>query len=49
MENRITSYEDERRQDPRSIGEILEELFIQYEKQFPGVRIAVVETPVNAL
>ncbi len=49
MENRITNFEEESREGPRSIGEILEELLLQYERQFPGVRIAVDETPVNAL
>jgi hypothetical protein len=49
MENRITYFVEEERKDARLIAEILEELFAQYEKRFPGVKIAVVETPVNAI
>jgi hypothetical protein len=50
MENRITDYfEEQRENEAQSIGEILEELFVEYEARFPGIRIAVVETPVNAI
>jgi hypothetical protein len=55
MENRITTLlelpekQDRRPNDARPIGEILEELLNQYQARFPGIRIAVVETPVNAL
>ena len=35
--------------DAHPIGEILEELLAQYQARFPGIRIAVVETAVNAL
>jgi hypothetical protein len=49
MENRITNFIEEDQKDAQPISEILEELFAQYEKQFPGIRITVVETPVNAI
>jgi hypothetical protein len=49
MENRITNIVEEERKDAQLISEILEELFAQYENRFPGVRISVVETPVNAI
>jgi hypothetical protein len=56
MENRITAFleplpekQDRRSQDARPISEILEELLSQYQARFPGIRIAVVETPANAL
>jgi hypothetical protein len=56
MENRITTLGDDsaemqnrRSTDVHSIGEILEELLTQYQARFPGIRIAVVQTPVNAL
>jgi hypothetical protein len=49
MENRITDFMEEERKDAQPISEILEELFAQYETRFPGIRIAVVETPVNAI
>jgi hypothetical protein len=56
MENRITTRLEEmsetqnrRSGDAHPIGEILEELLAQYQARFPGIRIAVVETPVNAL
>ena len=35
--------------DPRRINEVLEELFTQYERRFPGVKIVVVETPATAI
>ena len=40
---------EKRNDDARRIGEILEELLAQYQRRFPGVRIAVVETQANAL
>jgi hypothetical protein len=56
MENRITTHEGElsekpgrRATDAHPIGEILEELLAQYQARFPGIRIAIVETPVSAL
>lgn len=56
MKNRITRPledlpdADERRpQEPQRIGEILEELLSQYERRYPGVRIAVVETSATAI
>jgi hypothetical protein len=50
MENRITTFvEEERKNEAQPIGEILKELFVQYERRFPGIHIAVVETPVNAI
>ena len=49
MENRNINSVVEERKDAQPISEILEELFAQYETRFPGVRIAVVETPVNAI
>jgi uncharacterized protein len=56
MENRITTrLEDlpETRNrcstDAHPIGEILEELLAQYQARFPGIQIAIAETPVNAL
>jgi hypothetical protein len=39
----------ERKAEPQRIGDILEELLAQYERRFPGVRIAVVETPATAI
>ncbi len=50
MENDIAAFvEEQRKNNARPIGEILEELFARYERQFPGINIAVVETPVNAI
>lgn len=56
MENRIATpweempeTENRRSTDARPIGEILAELLAQYQARFPGIRIAVVETPANAL
>ncbi|MCC6124653.1 MAG: hypothetical protein IT426_06810 [Pirellulales bacterium] len=56
MENRIRTPLEElpetrirRSADARPIGEILEELLAQYQARFPGIRIAVVETPATAL
>ena len=42
------SYITERRSDqPQPIGEILAELLARYQQRFPGVQIAVVETPAT--
>jgi hypothetical protein len=53
MNNRITDMIDDspdtRNDEPQPIGRILEELLAQYERRFPGVRIAVVETPATAI
>jgi hypothetical protein len=56
MENRITNaVETATRRLPhpgneaQRIGEILEELLTQYEARFPGIRVAIVETPATAL
>jgi hypothetical protein len=56
MENRLTTrWEDlpetanRRPIEAHPIGEILEELLAQYQARFPGIQVAVVETPVNAL
>jgi hypothetical protein len=56
MENRITNaMETTAEKAPRStngaqpIGEILQELLAQYQARFPGIRIAIVETPATAL
>ena len=53
MNNRITDLIEDspetRENEPQPIGEILQELLAQYERRFPGVRIAVVETPANAI
>jgi hypothetical protein len=39
---------NDRDRDPRPIGEVLTELLARYEQRFPGVRIAVVQTPAEA-
>lgn len=44
MSNRITTDDTELRVEPQPLGEILEELLMQYEAQFPGIKIVVVET-----
>jgi hypothetical protein len=56
MENRLSHLREEswekqnsHRENPRPIGEILLELFAQYQTRFPEIGITVVETPVNAL
>ena len=43
-----TIYDDEREDEPKPVGEILEELLAQYEAKFPGIRITVVETAATA-
>ena len=40
---------DRRPPEPQPIGEILKEFLAQYERRFPGVRIAVVETSAVAI
>jgi hypothetical protein len=50
MENRISTwFEEEPKDEPQPIGEILEELFDIYEARFRNVKIAVVETPAGAI
>jgi hypothetical protein len=49
MDNRITPFVAEEPKDARPIAEIMEELFSIYESRFPGFRIAIEETPVNAI
>ena len=39
---------NDRDRGPRPIGEVLAELLAHYEQRFPGVRIAVVQTPAEA-
>jgi hypothetical protein len=34
---------------PQPIGAVLAELLAQYEARFPGLRVAVIETPANAM
>ncbi len=54
MNETLTDYEDEHDWDesacsePRAIGEVLEELFAQYQTRFPEVNIAVIEVPAAA-
>ena len=46
MGNRIPSIDDRRGgSEPQQIGDILAELFVQYEGRFPAAKIAVVPTP----
>jgi hypothetical protein len=56
MENRLTDLlndlsekQNRRLEDARPIGEILKELLAQYQARYPGIRLAIVETPRNAL
>jgi hypothetical protein len=56
MENRMQTMLENSPETPRRslndahpIGEILEELLAQYQARFPGLRIAIVETPATAL
>lgn len=49
MQNRIAQIAEDRRCDaqndgPMPVGQILEELLAQYERRFPNIHIAVVET-----
>jgi hypothetical protein len=46
--NRICQYEEKRKDEPRPVGEVLEELLAQYEARFPGLHTTVVETAVAA-
>jgi len=45
MENRIPSFQNQRGGEPQRIGDILAELFAQYENRFPAASIAVTQTP----
>lgn len=50
MEYDVTAFvEEDRKNNAQPIGEILKELFVLYENRFPGINIAAVETPVNAI
>jgi hypothetical protein len=40
---------NDRDRDPRPIGEVLAELLARYERRFPGVQIAIVQTPAEAV
>jgi hypothetical protein len=49
--NRITTPCGHQRQqdgEPQPIGEILQELLAQYEAEFPGINVVVVETAATA-
>ncbi len=41
-------WDTDRVQEPQPLGEVLEELFARYERQFPECRFSVVETPAAA-
>jgi hypothetical protein len=41
-------HRDEQVREVHSIGEVLEELFTQYQARFPGLKIVVLETPATA-
>jgi hypothetical protein len=43
----LTNRDEEHRDQPRPIGQILAELLAQYQVRFPQVRIAVLETPAD--
>ncbi len=45
MQNRITRFQERRSGEPQPIGEIITELLARYQSRFPGVRVAVVQTP----
>jgi hypothetical protein len=56
VNNRISTFledqpetQNDRKEEPQPIGEILEELLAQYQRRFPDLGIAVMETPVSAL
>lgn len=53
MKSRICVQDEGReqgdRQEPQPIGEILAELFAQYQTRYPDIRIAVVESPAVAV
>lgn len=44
MTNRMTPCDSERDSEPQPVGEILEELLVQYEARFPDINIYVMET-----
>jgi hypothetical protein len=53
MNNRISTWfeetpesQNERQEEVHRMDEILNELLARYERQFPGIKIAVMETPV---
>ena len=55
MKNRISRQFDDtpqaqeaRREEARRISEVLDELLKDYQRRFPGVKIALVETPATA-
>ncbi len=45
MQNRIARFEERRDGGPQPIGNIIAELLARYQSRFPGLRIAVVQTP----
>ena len=45
MRNRMRNIENRRGGEPQRIGDILAELFAQYENRFPAASIAVTQTP----
>jgi hypothetical protein len=45
MQNRITRFQERRDSEPQPIGKILTELLARYQARFPGVRVAVEQTP----
>lgn len=51
MQNRISDTTERRdgREEPQPVGVILEELFAQYERRFPDIHIAVMETAATAV
>ena len=52
MQNRITrtrGIEDKQPQSPQPIGDILKELFAQYERRFPSIKISVLQTETTAV
>ena len=52
MQNRISDIlerRESRDDEPQPIGEILEELFAQYERRFPDIQITIVETAATAV
>lgn len=52
MQNRISDLFDEQDRpsnEPQPIGDILEELLVQYEQRFPGIQVGVIETAAMAV
>jgi hypothetical protein len=45
----VTNLDDERDDEPKPVGEILEELLAQYEARFPGFQITLVETAATVV